>query len=545
MKILLFLFALFISCGESDYKDNRCPTCPQQPGPGPGPINPGPVQPCGVTFADIQPILTRACVSCHAGYDQYQDAAGRIDAHINRINLPLSDPRHMPKGGDLAPAEKQLFQQFKDNGSKERCDSTGGAGISPSLDYIETNILNDLNNNPFDRQDFRYLIVQGAEDPTVGRQSINKTINSLSLESRLAAAVPIDQAGQILRIDLDDYGLTNGDWNLIELNDSLKFESFTPNGQLIKAITNTRLPWLHQNNFAFISHAPDTYYSLLQIPINLNDFLRLPFINVDFVDQVNNLEVDYIGFNGSPISLNKNRLIARNRSQFGYMWTTYDVFDVQDPGRNLFQSPFLPETGSNNVFQFQGSEIIFTLPNGLQGFVLFDGEGNRINFAPTDLVGDNEGIDPEIENALDCQRCHSAGIINAEDQIRATVSGNPVFGARDQQLAQLLFTDNEQALINADNQFFAENLRRLEINPSVDPISPSTDLLRSDYTLAKLASLTFLDTQTLSTCIQSSAVLSGTIGQLIRGGTVTFEQIQVSFEDIKRDCFLGREVIRQ
>jgi hypothetical protein len=106
----------------------------------------------------------------------------------------------MPRGGDLSPQEKQLFQQFKDNGLKERCDSTGGVGISPSLGYIEENILRDLNANPVDRQDFRYLIVQGSEDPETGRQSVNKTINSLSLESRLITAQPIDQSGRFFEL---------------------------------------------------------------------------------------------------------------------------------------------------------------------------------------------------------------------------------------------------------------------------------------------------------------------------------------------------------
>jgi hypothetical protein len=447
----------------------------------------------------------------------------------------------MPRGGDLSPQEKQLFQQFKDNGLKERCDSTGGVGISPSLGYIEENILRDLNANPVDRQDFRYLIVQGSEDPETGRQSVNKTINSLSLESRLITAQPIDQSGQILRIDLDDYGWSRNDWNLIEQNDSLRFESFTPNGQLIKAITQTRLPWVHQNNFAFISHQPSVYYNLLDIPLNLSQLLNLNFINVNFQEQFNNLEVDYIGFNGSPISLNKNRLIARNRSQFGYFWITYDVFNVQDSGRNLFSNPFLPETGSGNVFQFDASEVIFTLPNGMQGFALFEGDGSRADFAPTNLVSDNEGIDPQIDNAIDCQRCHSGGLINAEDQIRGTVIGNPVFGLRDQQIAELLFTDNEQAIINADNQQFSSILNQIGVSGTEDPISPSTDLLRSDYTLAKLASLTFLSSERLTTCIEASAALQGSIGQLVRNGTVTFEQIQVSFNDIKRDCRLGRE----
>jgi hypothetical protein len=541
-SFILFSICLFVfGCGSAEpkYDNHRC----ENPPPPPIGQPPPPGQACQVSFVDIQPILTRTCVSCHAGYDQYGPASQRIDSFINRINLPESDPKHMPKGQDLPFNEKQLFQKFKDGGLKERCDTggNGGAAISPSLDYIEVNILNDLNNNPNTRSDFRYLIVQGSESPSVGTGSVNKTINSLSLENRLTSASPIDRSGQILRINLRDYGWSARDWNLVEQNDSLNFESLTPNGQLIRAITGTRQPWMHQNNFAFIVHSSDIYYDILDVPDNLDDFLVQDFINIDLEDQFNNLEVDYIGFNGSPISLNKNRLIARNISQVGYMWTTYDVFNVQAQGSNLFSNPFLRESFSGNVFDFDASEIIHTLPNGLQGYSLWDADGSRQNFAPTNLVADTEGIDPQIDNALDCQRCHSGGIINAEDQIRQNVIGNTAFNLRDQQIAELLFTENEQAIINADNQDLRRVLNQISVEANSDPISASTDLLRTDYGIEKLAALVFLSTEDLSQCIQASQVLQSSIGQLVRNGSVTFEQIQVSFDDIKRDCRLGRE----
>lgn len=543
MLRILFLLILFGCGSSSSYEDRRCPKCPQQP------VNPGqPVPPVTgqctqATFKQLQPILTAKCVSCHPGYDQYDAASSRIDGFINRVNLPQTDPRYMPKGGTLTPGEQQLFQRFKTDGLLRDCPQGGQTPpVNYSLPEIESLILNDLNQNPFTRDDFRYLVTQRSLSSSVAKQATDKTLNSLSLEAQLRNAAEISPG--IFRINLREFGLDANDWRVVEANDSISFESFTPNGQLIKQITRTRLPWMHVGNFAFISQRGDIYYALLDLPNNLQQFFALNIISVNQVDQINNLETQYMGFNGSPISINKNRILQRNVTPFGFLWTTYDVFNVQQDGKNFFSNPLPPEVNSGNTFLSDASEMIFSLPNGLIGFILFAGN-ERVDFAPTDLVNDIEsaaiGLDPQIDNALDCHRCHFEGIINADDQIRAAVVGNPSFPLRDQQLVQLLYTENEAQLINQDNGTVGQAYQELGITEAVDPVSQATDSLRADYNLDRLAALAFLSADQMRLCIQSSAVLQSSIGQLLTGGTVTFEQIQVSLNDIKRDCGLGRE----
>src|SRR5206468_808707 len=80
------------------------------------------------------------------------------------------------------------------------------------------------------------------------------------------------------------------------------------------------------------------------------------------------------GFNGSGVSRH-NRLIERHEGAHGYYWKGYD-FASSRGRRNLFTYPLGPgPSEEGTTFQHDGGEIIFRLPNGLQGYMLTDGRG--------------------------------------------------------------------------------------------------------------------------------------------------------------------------
>src|SRR5207237_1309513 len=62
---------------------------------------------------------------------------------------------------------------------------------------------------------------------------------------------------------------------------------------------------------------------------------------------------------------------------------------------------------------------IFSLPNGLQGYMLVDAKGKRIDKGPTSIVSDPKRPDRAVENGLSCMSCHARGIIPKADQVRA------------------------------------------------------------------------------------------------------------------------------
>ena len=61
---------------------------------------------------------------------------------------------------------------------------------------------------------------------------------------------------------------------------------------------------------------------------------------------------------------------------------------------NLFRFPLGPAFADNpfpnQAFEHAGGEIIFNLPNGLQGYLLVDAKGDRIDAGPIDIVGDDD-----------------------------------------------------------------------------------------------------------------------------------------------------------
>ena len=63
----------------------------------------------------------------------------------------------------------------------------------------------------------------------------------------------------------------------------------------------------------------------------------------------------------------------------------------------------------------------------MQGYLLADAKGNRINVGPTDIVRDRQEIigTPEIVNGLSCMACHKQGMIREyfSDDVRLGVPG--------------------------------------------------------------------------------------------------------------------------
>jgi hypothetical protein len=82
------------------------------------------------------------------------------------------------------------------------------------------------------------------------------------------------------------------------------------------------------------------------------------------------------------------------------------------------------QSGKQNIsehpldFDFDGGEIIFNLPNGLQGYMLTDADGNRLDEGPINIVQDESQKDFLVRNGVSCMGCHSAGMIKVQDDIR-------------------------------------------------------------------------------------------------------------------------------
>ena len=103
------------------------------------------------------------------------------------------------------------------------------------------------------------------------------------------------------------------------------------------------------------------------------------------------------GLSRSGVAVQANRLLERHEAAYGAYWKSYDFRSGAGRGNlvrfplgpaNLFQRhPF-----AEQAFVQDGGEIIFHLPNGLQGYMLVNGKEERINEGPADVVRDRGSL---------------------------------------------------------------------------------------------------------------------------------------------------------
>ncbi|MBL8819708.1 MAG: hypothetical protein JNL58_27025 [Planctomyces sp.] len=170
------------------------------------------------------------------------------------------------------------------------------------------------------------------------------------------------------------------------------------------------------------------------------------------------------GFTPSGVS-GQNRLLERHRIKKykGAYWKSYD-FKAGNRRSILSQFPLGPDFPGNEsqqlAFEHDGGEIIFNLPNGLQGYLLVDGADDRIDAGPIEVVSDalKTSGSPAIVNGLSCMSCHKEGMIQPPaDEIR---DFSRVFG-KERNHVERLYPQKDQmdTKITADSDRF---LRALE-----------------------------------------------------------------------------------
>jgi len=574
MVVLLSL--LIKGCGNQN-NDPQKIYIPYPAGESPSPTTPPPSDPsCAnkVYFStDIKPIIERSCLGCHSApepYNSVQIAKGKIGEFTRRINLPSDNRQRMPlaPASELSPQEKQKFSKWKADGllfDKEDCKSNQTSNDTETIDlnYIETKILEDLNQiESLDRAQVRYLVLSGnknsGEDVDLLLQGVNKGLNSVSKDDTLTKVSVIDEKKTLLRFDLRSYGLLKNDWAIIEAVEPVNFESFTNKGQIIKFLVNTRKPWLHADNFTFAAHGgygATVYYNLLLVPPTIDLFFKNLGVNSD--QQFKDFTASLAGGFGSPLSLNKNRVISRNQSRDGYLWFSFDSI-LQDPGipllrKNFFNFPLPPKVGTGKAdFQFDAGEAIFTLANKLQGYALYDSAGKRQDFAPLNIVADYETpFEPTIRAGFSCSRCHNQGIIPMRDQIRSHILQNASqFDARDADIVSGLYRSatSNAAIYTSDSNLFRKALVGLGIDLDLekDPQSSLMDSLRRDKGSKDVAAFLFLTEDDFLARLNRSAEGKTQIGQLLTpGGTISFQQFIDVLPVLRRDFRLGFDAIDQ
>src|SRR5690606_32370867 len=140
-------------------------------------------------------------------------------------------------------------------------------------------------------------------------------------------------------------------------------------GRTLQLLTATKKPWIHARNLVeIVTLESELYYDFVNIPPKFNELLKK--LGVDYAGDLRNRDAALLGSNKSPLTNQKNRLVSRHEDATGKgFWVSYDI---APGGDNLFENPLLRETGSQRVFRFDATEVIWFNPNGLMGFALYD-----------------------------------------------------------------------------------------------------------------------------------------------------------------------------
>ncbi len=393
------------------------------------------------------------------------------------------------------------------------------------------------------------------------RAALSKALNSLttSREIVLPEAVPGTQE-TVYAVDLDKL-----DWNRVDAQGTLwdKIVSFYPYGLKFDYVkdderknvwkdvakwTGADIPYLRADWFVVTATQPPLYHELLRIPLKLSDLEKELGIDIrrNFVDG----KVERSGFAKSGVS-RQNRLLERHSSPVTpYFWISYDFLPNRvrsDLPRFPLGPRFVGNPFNDQAFDHDGGEAIWSLPNGMQAYMLVDGAGRRLDQGPIEVVFDRSAVlgSPAIINGISCMACHRHGIIcDFRDELRdANVLGGI---ARDHLLETYPINANLQRSARKDQQLFTQSLAKVmgpylfggadqnkDISQFPEPIGKVAKLYAEDLTLLEMAyELGFSQPQKLADKIDANR-------SLLRFGLGTMTQKPPG--TLKRDKWQARE----
>jgi serine/threonine-protein kinase len=376
-------------------------------------------------------------------------------------------PRNQTQLPRPSPAEAEIVRAWIEQGAKPIPQAAPRPHQSlPTTLAIIRDYLAKKNNGQ-ERAQTRFFTLDnlwnnhGVEESELryARAALSKAINSLSWKEGIVLPVSVDAPNHtVLAINLADYGWTNEHWDAIVraypyglAYDNHRDGSLNSLDKDITRLTKSfvtnhvRLDW-------FVSTAlqPRLYHSLLydlsvpRLKTRENDNNSANPKQMTDRDLESHLGIDVernlfgagprplrSGFTHSLIS-SQNRMIEVHTFGIdGYYWKSYD-FAASTRRGLLPEFPLGPTSEKNPnsrvAFQHDGGEIIFTLPNGLQGYLLVAATGARLDAGPIEIVGDSLRTSgtQAVVNGLSCVACHRLGMIDPPpDEIRMAAA---VFG---------------------------------------------------------------------------------------------------------------------
>jgi mono/diheme cytochrome c family protein len=520
----------------------------------PGVVGADPPEPLG---EQARAILQANCAGCHAGGKAAKGGFGFVldrDRLVSRqLVVPgkanASDLVLRVENGEMPPPsqkqrptrdELEILQQWVDAGAPAFDPPAQTARALSPRQAAEAMLTDLLQIHPRQRRFIRYLTLnhlalagRPEKELQTIREAAGKLLNSLSWHPRISLPEPVDPGGTILRVDLRAYKWSQSGWARLVTAHPYSVQT-TDEELAFSRYIGVNDAALRADWFVATASRPPLYHDLLQLPTTDHALERL--LQVDVSADLQQDDVMRAGFNDSGVSKN-NRLIERHDAAFGTFWRSYD-FATNTGRQNLFEHPVGPNAGAIS-FQPAGGEMIFHLPNGLQAYMLVDGQGRRIDKAPSEIVADPRRPDQRVENGISCMSCHARGLLPKADQLRAHVEKNAqVFGKPVVDAVRALHPRKAQfqAQIEEDNVRYLKALQKFGLrDPDHEPINLVTQRFEATLdgqTAAAELGVTLTEFGIFLKQNPDQARIFGTL--LVAGGTVQRQVFQTSFPELAR-----------
>ena len=496
---------------------------------------------CRESTAAAKTFLEAQCASCHTpGSPENGGFTSVLD-----INTMIDDGMVVPGAPDRSPVYTSLQSKSMPPASSGKsastrniedvhdwiaCGAPAQARAADAPEFVDIDerlqtMVADLKTfDPADRKEVRYLDLYELSNAgfseaelDVYRQSLSFVMNSLSGGQVVVPPQRVDDRGLLFRIELSDYNWTSETWG--ELADAYPYAvQYDEDSELfpydedsnakIREETGEPIAYVQADWFISNCSRPPLYNRLLALPDTLPELAAK--LNVDMQANIENGQAARAGLRQAGSS-QYDRVIERHElpGKNGALWISYG-FNSGVGSSDVFAHPV--------DFQPAGIQAMFTLKNGLSGYMVFDAQGQALDKAPSDIEQDPHSRDGAAETGISCLSCHASGPVAVKDEVR---DGASTIDA--ETLAKVRELYKEQSILDG---LFAEDTTRFS-EARAKSLSP----LVKDETLHEIDDR-HLDVLTLS---EVAGVLGMPASELDRGINAAPQQLPASVRALRKD----------
>ena len=369
----------------------------------------------------VRDILERRCTACHTygerdpiGWGSALDLSRMVSSDIvvpgdpdrSRLMNRVAVRADMPfNGSRLASTEVQILRSWIGNLNRPNQTPRSHEIL---LDIIATDPVAQS-------ADTRYISFanfvdehRSPEELQVAVRALGIALNSLSHKATIFRPEPVDSDHTIYRFKLSQLGWSRQNWDDLVSFYPYCERSDKANHRVVYNRLQTEAPYVRGDWFLATATKPPLYEKLLNIPDTLQQLEQ--DLRIDIADDINRGNIQRIGFRSSGVSAH-NRMIERHKlANSGYFWISYD-FNADIDTADLRANPLGPKNlnlngNFNRQFQHAGGEAIWSLPNGMQAYMLVNAAGTRLDLAPKEIVKDPRRQGGAVENGISCVGCH-------------------------------------------------------------------------------------------------------------------------------------------